>query len=373
MLGCSKGQVAQAMERSLPAPYADARFVGIVHFERGRRARPMEEHYGEGRSGRYRQDLERLTKETLISPNERFYIRSYCPDSIDFSRPWKIPVTGEVREPVEIGLSDILSRAEPMGVHLLECSGNGSSFGLLSAATWTGVPLLQLLEEKKVEGLTSRILVSGHDDHSSDQPMQAPEFGASWVYTLDQLAERGAFLATEMNGVELPRHHGYPVRLVMPGWYGCTCIKWVNEIRFVDETEPATAHMIEYASRTEQEDKHELAVDYAAAAIDLSAMPVRIERWDQPSTGPIYRVHGVIWGGNQLTDNLVIRFGQDGEYTPVESLAHETNATWSLWSHMWKPERAGRYEIQLQVEDQGILTRRLDRGYYRRSVQIEAV
>ena len=109
-----------------------------------------------------------------------------------------------MREPREISIEDIRARVGSTGVHLMECSGNGGSFGLLSAAEWTGVPLLSFLEEMGVEGLTNRILVEGHDEHSNDDPMQEPEFGASWVYTLEQLADRGAFLATGMNGEPLP-------------------------------------------------------------------------------------------------------------------------------------------------------------------------
>ena len=146
----------------------------------------------------------------------------------------------------------------------------------------------------------------------------------------------------------------------------------MNEIRFVDETEPATAHMREYAVRTHQETIHELAVDYAPAEIDLAALPVRVERWDHEGE-PIYHVVGAIWGGNKLTDDLVIKFEEDGALVPVQKYSHVTNATWSLWSHIWQPSRTGPHHIQLQVDDEGIRTRRLDRAYYSRRVEIEAV
>jgi DMSO/TMAO reductase YedYZ molybdopterin-dependent catalytic subunit len=373
VFGCGKGNPAHAGVSRLPAPYGDGRFVGIVPWAgRRRRGERLEVVYDEGRKGRFRQDLSRLNQASLITPNDRFYIRSRCPDLIDFSKPWEIQLHGQVRAPRRIGIQDILSRVGDMGVHLLECSGNGGSFGLLSAARWTGVPLLRFFEEMGIEGRSSRILVSGFDDHSSDVPMQAPNIGASWVFTLDQLAERGVFLATGMNGVELPKDHGYPVRLVVPGWYGCTCIKWVNEIEFVDETEPATAHMREYAGRTHQETIHELAADYAPATIDLAALPIRLEQWDVKGE-PIYRVVGVIWGGDSTTDDLVIRFHDDSQFTPVQSYSHETNRTWCLFSHTWKPSRPGDYRIEMKIDDPSVRTRRLDDGRYIKSVKIEAV
>src|SRR5438034_9585635 len=76
--------------------------------------------------------------------------------------------------------------------------------------------------------------------------------GASWAFSPEQLEKAGAFLATELNGQPLPKDHGAPVRLVVPGWYGCTSIKWVNEITLVREEVEATSQMLEYAARTLQ-------------------------------------------------------------------------------------------------------------------------
>ena len=70
---------------------------------------------------------------------------------------------------------------------------------------------------------------------------------------LDQIRESRAFLATGMNGAPLGPDHGFPLRLVVPGWYGCTAIKWVNEIALLDDTAPATDQMREYAGRTHQD------------------------------------------------------------------------------------------------------------------------
>src|SRR5207302_3983578 len=99
-------------------------------------------------------------------------------------------------------------------------------------------------------------------------------------------------------GLDLVRDRGAQVRLVVPGWYGCTCIKWVNEISFVGENAEATSQMREYAARTEQKGVPELAKDFQPAAIEQAAMPVRIEKWSV--AGKIqYRVVGIAWGGTQ--------------------------------------------------------------------------
>ena len=119
------------------------------------------------------------------------------------------------------------------------------------------------------------VLVSGRDyrEPSADSPS-----GASWILPLASLERLGAFLAVRMNGEALPVDHGKPVRLVVPGWYGCAWIKWVDEIRLVGEREAATSQMKEFAGRTHQAARHDLAIDYTPPDIQAAAMPVRVEK-----------------------------------------------------------------------------------------------
>ena len=77
---------------------------------------------------------------------------------------------------------------------------------------------------------------------------------------------------------------------------------------------------------------------------------------------------GILWGGSRRTSALEIRFNRDMKYVPVESCHHQTNRTWTLWTHTWRPKVAGQYWIQLHVGDPSIPTRRLDAGYYARKV-----
>ena len=106
-----------------------------------------------------------------------------------------------------------------------------------------------------------------------------------------------------MNGEPVPADHGKPVRLAVPGWYGCAWIKWVNEIRLVGPDEPATSQMVEFADRTHQSEPHKLARDYAPADIQTAATPVRVEKRKGPN-GLEYRIVGIVWGGTKPVDRL---------------------------------------------------------------------
>lgn len=352
-------------------PFENGVRLGRVEFDdRKRSDAPRERPYGRGLDGRLRTDLSRLEPGKLIIPNDRFYIRTRCPRRLDTRKPWTIRIGGLVRETVTLGIADLERQVKPMGVHLMECAGSGTG-ELISAATWSGAPVSKVLERIRIRPNATRVLIGGFDDHPG-YDHRRKELGASWVFTLDQLEKAGAFLATGMNGKPLPRDHGRPVRLFVPGWYGCAGAKWVNRIEFVDDDQPSTAQMREFAGRTHQDGTPRRARDYKPATIGLSAMPTRVEKW-RVEGRIVYRVLGILWGGDRRTDDLKIRFGRRGEYVPVESCDHRTNRTWTLWTHTWRPRRAGRYRIRLRVDDPTIPTHRLDVGWYDRTVRIADV
>jgi DMSO/TMAO reductase YedYZ molybdopterin-dependent catalytic subunit len=267
-------------------------------------------------------------------------------------------------------MDDLNPLVQPQGVQLLECSGNfvDAGFGLLSAADWAGVPIQQVLDMIDIDPAATRVLISGADHTSGNGSVP----GAAWIFTFEQLQQAGAFLATEMNGVPLPLDHGFPVRLLIPGWFGCCNIKWVNEIILVDESEPATGQMQEFASRTLQPGTPALAADYIPATIDQTAVPVLVEKWLHEGQ-LVYRIKGVMWGGYELTDKLVIQF-DDGPWEPVTVCPQQSsNATWTLWEHIWRPPAAGEYLMTMHIDDPNVPQRRLDSGRYHRHVIIDEV
>jgi DMSO/TMAO reductase YedYZ molybdopterin-dependent catalytic subunit len=258
-----------------------------------------------------------------------------------------------------------------MGMHLMECSGNtrATRFGLLSVAEWRGVRISDLFASR-LKPPTDRVMVSGFDQYSTRSATSIP--GADWIFSVEQLNSAKAFLATEINGAPLTKDHGAPVRLVMPGWYGCTCIKWLNAITFVDNDAEATSQMQEFAARTHQHGVPKLARDYKPAIIDQAGMPIRIEKW--LVEGKIkYRVVGILWGGSQPVKVLEIRFNPGEDYVRVDKLSQTANDPWSFWSHVWMPKTPGTYLIRLRITDPVVETRRLDSGHYVRSAEVTEV
>jgi len=246
----------------------------------------------------------------------------------------------------------------------------------MSACVWDGVLLSELLDRVTPTSGTALVKVTGFDDHGGI-PSGSTE-GAEWVFTQDQIAASGAFLATGMNGATLPLDHGWPVRLLMPNWYGCTCIKWVTNVTLVSEDEGATSQMREFAGRVHQEGSPSLARDYAAAEIDLAAVPIRVEKWRLEDGSVAWVVAGLVWGGEATQDGLQIRFLPDGDDDATWEDVHvcperPDHRTWAIWEHRWRPEAAGRFELRLRLSDESVRTRRLDSGWYARTVELDEV
>lgn len=343
------------------------------------RVRPQPQAFGvkyggPGLDARMVTDLSLLEPDQLITANELAYIRTEMPAAArDHQGPWTLDASGLLAAPALVKLDDLTPRSRKMGAHLFECSGNAnpSNFGLMSVAEWDGIPLADVVARLKPSKEATGVLISGYDHIG--QNSQRSIVGASWVLPLASLDTLGAFLAITMNGAPLPDDHGKPVRLVIPGWYGCSWIKWVNEIRLVGPDEPATTQMVEFANRTHQSEPHRLAKDYTPADIQTAATPVRVEQRKGPN-GIDYRIVGIVWGGTRPVDRLQIRFGKDAAFTPFAVCpTPKTHTMWSLWEYRWKPTQPGTYDIALEVADQSVPQRRLKTGYYMRQVKIKEV
>jgi len=360
------------------------KLMGTVPFV-GEGAFPLESTVGAGLGKRRALDLSTLAPGAGLTPPDEFFIRTGCPERLPPTASWKVRVHGLVEAPLEVPIEELRREVVPVGVHLLECAGNSRAahFGFISAASWTGVKLERVLARARPQRAVSQVLVSGFDEHATPDPGSVP--GASWIFGLDQIRDAGAFLATEMNGAPLAPDHGYPLRLVVPGWYGCTAIKWVNEITLVDAEAPATDQMREYAGRTHQEpagprdrqlmeagrrpEGPRLARDFQPATLDPAALPVRVERIASREGQVSYRVVGILWGGRVRPRALGIRFNPDLSFAPVEEIGG-AGGPWEVWSHGFHPPGPGRYRIELTVKDPGVRTRRLDMGFYAREIDI---
>lgn len=328
---------------------------------------PLDAPFGGELDGRLYTDLASLQEGNLIVSTDRFYIRTRASRLLPSTDNWMLRVQG-AKASYGVTAKQLDPEIRPLGVHLMECAGNtrATTFGLIGVAKWEGIPLSTLMV-KFMPG-TKHLMVTGFDTYAA--PSATSVAGASWVFDRDQVDATGAFLATHMNGARLNADHGGPYRLIVPGWYGCSAIKWVQEMTTVKDDIPGTSQMREYASRTHQRGVPELARDYAPPVVEAAALPTTVEQW-RTREGVEYRIQGIVWGGVKPLQSLEIQFEPKQEFSRVDYIqAASSDNVWRLWRHRWKPPGPGIYQICLRNPDRSIPSRRLDQGYYFRSVEI---
>jgi len=159
------------LDTDFPDPFAGGEFLGYLRFEAeaGPGAMKPGERSGEGHNARRIIDLASLLQpDGRKTPADRFFIRTEYPDQLQAPPEWTIKLHGEVKQPQEVPLKQLLPAVESKGPVLLECSGNARElrFGLLSIADWSGIPIEKVIKLAQPTSKAKAIFVNGFDDDS---------------------------------------------------------------------------------------------------------------------------------------------------------------------------------------------------------------
>jgi DMSO/TMAO reductase YedYZ molybdopterin-dependent catalytic subunit len=176
-----------------------------------------------------------------ITPNDQFFfIQHYNRPEID-GNSYRLKFTGMVNKPTELSLADLKAMKSADVVNGYECSGNSGRFfqGLSSCGKFTGVPLSHVLKHVGVGPKAREVVFFGTDRGKEDVIFREntykleQQFGRS--ITLEHAMKPEPLLAYALNGQPLTRDQGFPIRLIMPGWYGVANVKWVSEIHLQED------------------------------------------------------------------------------------------------------------------------------------------
>src|SRR3954471_2136341 len=175
---------------------------------------------------------------------------------------WQVEVGGHVRAPLRRDVKTI--RSLPAVTHrvVMECAGNGRARleprplsqpwleGAVGNAEWTGTPLAAVLEQAGVEDGAVEVVLTGADRGVQDDV----EHDYERSLPLDEAMRPEVLLAYEMNGEPLLPQHGFPIRVIVPGWYGMTSVKWLKRITVVTEPFEGYQQKIAYRFTTSEND-----------------------------------------------------------------------------------------------------------------------
>lgn len=163
-----------------------------------------------------------------LTPNELFFVRDQGAATPAAGAKWSVPVAGLVAKPFDLQPDELEGVTRKKIAATLDCAGQPAGGGLFSTAEWTGVPLSLVLEKAGIEPGARAVRLTGAGGYTRTLPIA-------------KAMHADTLLADRMNGARLPNAHGYPVRAIVPGWYGSDSVKWLQRIEALSEERPSEA------------------------------------------------------------------------------------------------------------------------------------
>jgi len=301
--------------------------------------------------------------EGLLTPNDAFFVRyhwSGLPTSIDPSA-YRLRVGGHVDTPLDLSLDALRRIANPVDlVAVNQCSGNSRghftprvnggqlSNGAMGNARWTGVPLKKVLEKAGVKGGAVQVSFDGLDRPPIGD---GPDFVKA--LPMDHALDGEVMLAWQMNGAELPFLNGYPLRLVVPGYYGTYWIKHLSDIQVL----PKAFDGFWMASAYRIPDNKCACVEPGtapAATVPIGRFNIRsfITSVRDGSTVPASRtstIRGIAFDGGQGISEVA--FSADGGKTwqPARLGANNGRYSFHEWTAPFRPGAKGPHDLQVRA------------------------
>jgi DMSO/TMAO reductase YedYZ molybdopterin-dependent catalytic subunit len=272
---------------------------------------------------------------------------------------WRLEVDGAVANPLSLSLDDLRQRPTVTQEITFECAGNGRALldprplsqpWLLEAVgtgSWTGTPLAPLLDEAGVAEGAVEVLFTGLDRGVEGEVEQTYQRSLP----LDEAASDDVLLAWEMNGAPLPPQHGYPLRLVVPGWYGMTNVKWLTRVTVLDQPFTGYQNARGYRFRQDAEEEGTPVTRMVVRALmvppgipDFATRRRFVKR--EPQT-----VEGRAWSGEGAIEK--VEFSSDGGATwqPADLAPGTSPRAWRRWTVEWRPDGPGDYELCCRATD----------------------
>jgi DMSO/TMAO reductase YedYZ molybdopterin-dependent catalytic subunit len=267
---------------------------------------------------------------SFVTPNAVFYQVSMDVTSplIALSR-WRLSVGGEVDRPIQLGYAELLKLPMVEKTITLECVSNEVGGPLISNARWRGVPLSVLLNQAGLRPNAREIVVQAADAYSDSIPV---ELGLA----------ADTMLAVYMNDDDLPRDHGFPVRLLVPGLFGMENVKWLTGIQVISGSYRGGYWQTRgWAKFAVVRTMSKISVPIADAAVSVK--------------GPIM-IGGVAFAGNRGIQRveLGVSLADDAgaaNWAPAELLQEGSAITWRLWQYNWRPVKTGTYVLVVRATD----------------------
>ena len=287
-----------------------------------------------------------------VTPNADVYqVQHYGVPKFD-NAEWELEVGGLVKKPKKFTIADIKNRKKKSITATLECSGNSSSTGFMGAignVKWTGTPLASLLKDCEPYKRGIEVGFFGMDT-AKDEDRNKKEYQATFsrgLHIADAMRD-DILLCYEMNGESLPKSHGAPLRLVVPGWFGIAWVKWLSRIEVLDHRVMSKYMAREYVTvRGEERGDRTIWRETSIGPMLIKSM---IARATKLKNGTV-RLNGAAWGDGTPLAKVDVKI-DDGPWQPAKlDKTERAEFSWTFWNFDWKNPTPGEHTLISRATD----------------------
>jgi DMSO/TMAO reductase YedYZ molybdopterin-dependent catalytic subunit len=286
-----------------------------------------------------------------VTPTRLFFVRNHAQVPELDSNSWRLRLDGLVTQPLEFSYQQLLSMPQRTVSATLECAGNGRSFlaspvhgvqwgaGAIAHAEWSGVPLMYLLEKAGVQTKAEELIFEGADQCTEADHPQPMAFARS--LPLAKAQHPDTLIALRMNGEALEPAHGFPARLLVPGWYGVASVKWVSRITATDEPFQGYYQSKKYTYQ------RRVAGGTQPAIVQQMSVKSEIIRPLPDETLPAgtQRIVGVAWAGEDAVARVEVSTDGGASWVDASLVGPRSAYSWITWEYLWEEMRPGDYTI----------------------------
>jgi DMSO/TMAO reductase YedYZ molybdopterin-dependent catalytic subunit len=322
--------------------------------------------------------------DRFTTPNDLFYVRNHFPAPTLQANTWRLRVVGAIERELELSLEDLRRMTARSVAMTLECAGNSRAAltpvvrgvqwgnGAVSTTEWTGVSLIDVLNRAGLRASAVDVVLEGADRGEVTAEPRSPgviQFARSLPIAKARQAD--VVLAYRMSNADLPPNNGFPVRAIVPGWYGMASVKWLTRIIVTDRPYNGFFQSLDYSI---YERRDGLVTVTPLTQMQVKSLIVRPTAQERIAPNTAYRVFGVAWTGESEITRVEVSSDGGRTWAAARLLDNARAHCWRRWEFMWRsPAQAGRVTLMARAADARGNTQPMARDTDRRNYMINHV
>jgi DMSO/TMAO reductase YedYZ molybdopterin-dependent catalytic subunit len=280
--------------------------------------------------------------DEMLTRNVDFFVRNHFRTPTISEQAWRLEISGLISRPLNLSYSDLLLANSAAHPATLECAGNRSGGAGVGTAVWSGLSLAELLGQAGLQRGATTVVFYGAD--SGEVEGLPPGTHYARAIPLEKAMNPATLLAYEMNGQPLPADHGFPLRALVPGWYGMDSVKWLTRIEILDRPFNGYFQQQEYVATKTNGERTAITTMRVNSKI---LRPTEGEEIRQKN----YRVEGVAWAGERKVAKVELATGTNGNWQTASLSVPSGSMVWTPWTYDWQIPAAGEYTLKVRASD----------------------